>query len=40
MCPPTAAEGVNNLDRDMAYAVTHDAGWDLEDCDNCAEVRL
>ena len=29
---------LDNLDRDMQYAITHDAGWAAEDCDNYQEV--
>lgn len=39
MCNPRPQSLLDNLDRDMQYAITHDAHWALEDCDNYQEVR-
>jgi hypothetical protein len=38
-CKPAAYQQLlDNLDRDMQYAIAHDAHWQLEDCDNYQEV--
>ena len=30
---------IDSLDKDLAYAIEHDGGWSVEDCENYEEIR-
>lgn len=30
---------IDSLDKDLAYAIEHDGGWSVEDCENYQEIR-
>jgi DNA polymerase epsilon subunit 1 len=39
-CKASAYQGlIDNLDRDLGYAIRHDAGWELGDVGNYEEVK-
>jgi DNA polymerase epsilon subunit 1 len=39
-CKAAAYQGlIDNLDRDLGYAIQHDGGWELGDAENYEEVK-